>query len=219
MLFATRAREKEMKKDMVEMEGSVVVNFQLDKEQFLKNPNEAIKQCLMSGNAFIKPQEDHFFNGALVEEKMGEDKEIPFFMPGGNMKLAYHLNSNIQSRITEIEEEIKARKQFIDNEMKELMMLQGGLKELKKIQCLTQECQKDVQSMHYYEIQFYEPRHEKEWVFYFKSEKKLTDLEVIHKLHTEFMGVDGLEPHHLQNIVTISEISGQEFTEYSGIPV
>lgn len=66
--------------------------------------------------------------------------------------------------------------------------------------------------MKYYEICFYGEGHEKDWTFYLKSEKELTDEQVSHKLEDEFLGVDGLEMHHIHNIDFITEISAEEFT-------
>ena len=71
--------------------------------------------------------------------------------------------------------------------------------------------------MHYYEIEFYGQLHDKDWTFYLKSEKKLTDQEIKSNLESQFLGVDGLEQHHIDNIVSINEIAGQEFTECCGI--
>ena len=71
--------------------------------------------------------------------------------------------------------------------------------------------------MNYYEIVFYGEGHEKDWTFYLKSETKLTDARVAEKLQHEFIGVDGLEQHHLENIVSVNEITVKEFEMCSGI--
>lgn len=71
--------------------------------------------------------------------------------------------------------------------------------------------------MNYYEINFYGVDHEKSWSFYIKSEKELNDLEVESLLKTVFIGVDGLEQHHIDNIDSIHKISAEEFKQSSGI--
>jgi len=71
--------------------------------------------------------------------------------------------------------------------------------------------------MKYYEIGFYGEGHERDWTFYMKSEKALTNEEVVEKLSNEFLGIDGLEQHHIENIDIISEITAEEFTSCCGI--
>lgn len=71
--------------------------------------------------------------------------------------------------------------------------------------------------MNYYEIVFYGEGHEKDWTFYLKSNIKLTDAGVAEKLLHDFIGVDGLEQHHLENIVSVNEITVKEFEMCSGI--
>jgi len=70
---------------------------------------------------------------------------------------------------------------------------------------------------HYYEICFYGEGHELDWCFYIKSESKLTNKEVKERLQNEFLGVDGLEQHHINNIDYITEITAEEFTDCCSI--
>lgn len=69
----------------------------------------------------------------------------------------------------------------------------------------------------YYEICFYGEGHEKDWSFYLKSGKILSDEEVVETLQQEYLGVDGLEQHHLDNVDFIREINAEEFTKCCGI--
>lgn len=71
--------------------------------------------------------------------------------------------------------------------------------------------------MYYYEIGFYGEGHEKDWTFYIKSQKTLSNDEVKEKLQNEFLGVDGLAQHHIDNIDVIGEITAEEFTSCSGL--
>jgi hypothetical protein len=76
-----------------------------------------------------------------------------------------------------------------------------------------------MKTMNYYEIGFYGEGHKNDWTFYIKSERTLSNEEIINKLQTEFLGVDGLEQHHIDNIDVINEITAEEFTSCCGIEV
>lgn len=69
----------------------------------------------------------------------------------------------------------------------------------------------------YYEICFYGEGHEKDWTYYIKSNERLTYKSVKQKLEDEFLGVDGLEEHHLKNIHFVNNISAEEFENGCGI--
>lgn len=71
--------------------------------------------------------------------------------------------------------------------------------------------------MRYYEINFYGEGHEKDWSFYIKSETDLSLKEIKKKLKREFLGVDGLEKHHIRNIDSVDEITAEQFTSFCGI--
>ncbi|MNW58043.1 hypothetical protein D3C74_358840 [compost metagenome] len=72
--------------------------------------------------------------------------------------------------------------------------------------------------MRYYEIGFYGEGHEKDWTFYIKSETELNNDQVIAKLQNKYMGVDGLQQHHIDNIDCINKITAEEFTSCCSIP-
>jgi len=65
--------------------------------------------------------------------------------------------------------------------------------------------------VHYYKVGFHAESQEKDWLFYIKSEKALTNDEIKEKFQNEFLGVHGLEQHHIDNIDMICEISAGAF--------
>lgn len=69
----------------------------------------------------------------------------------------------------------------------------------------------------YYEIQFYGAGHEKDFTFYLESANPLSDKQVVEGLREGYLGVDGLEEHHLANVVDIIAITPEEFTNSCGV--
>ena len=69
----------------------------------------------------------------------------------------------------------------------------------------------------YYEIQTYGEGHEKDFTFYLESANPLTNEQVVEGLRESYLGVDGLEEHHLDNVVAILPITEQEFTDGCGV--
>ena len=69
----------------------------------------------------------------------------------------------------------------------------------------------------HYEIQTYGEGHKKDFTFYLESAKRLSDEEVVQRLRQDFLGVDGLESHHLDNVVAILPITAEEFTDSCGV--
>lgn len=69
----------------------------------------------------------------------------------------------------------------------------------------------------YYEIQTYGEGHEKDFTFYLESANPLTNEQVVEGLRESYLGVDGLEEHHLDNVVAILPITAQEFTDGCGV--
>lgn len=69
----------------------------------------------------------------------------------------------------------------------------------------------------YYEIQTYGEGHEKDFTYYLESAKSLSNEEVVERLRQDFIGVDGLEAHHLDNVVDIIPITAKEFTDGCGV--
>lgn len=75
----------------------------------------------------------------------------------------------------------------------------------------------DKEADYHYEINFYVDGHEKNWSFYIQSQKELNDMEIKTILQDEFLGVDGLEQHHIDNIVSSRKITAEEFTKCCGV--
>lgn len=69
----------------------------------------------------------------------------------------------------------------------------------------------------YYEIQCYGPRHPQDFTYYLETEKALLKHEVIQRLTDKFIGVNGLEAHHVENAVAVVRISRQEFMDGCGV--
>ena len=53
--------------------------------------------------------------------------------------------------------------------------------------------------VHYYKVGFHDESQEKDWIFYIKSEKALTNDEAKEKLQNEFLGVHGLVKFQQEN--------------------
>lgn len=71
--------------------------------------------------------------------------------------------------------------------------------------------------MIYYEIEFYSVGHKDDFTYYLKSNEELSIREIKKKLLNEFIGVGGLEKHHIENLIKVNKVSAEEFTEYSGL--
>lgn len=69
----------------------------------------------------------------------------------------------------------------------------------------------------YYEIQTYGEGHPKDFTFYLESVTPLSNEQVVEGLRESYLGVDGLEEHHLDNVVAILPISAEEFTDGCGV--
>lgn len=68
----------------------------------------------------------------------------------------------------------------------------------------------------YYEINFYGQHHEYDWTFYVNTANKMKTKEIIHLLETKYLGADGLEQHHIDNIVSIHEMNKEEYESLNG---